>query len=469
MGPIAPTPPPPPTTPSVAGDDSHLIAYLGNWQNCPTTEQVTHYTHIVIAFAVSYTWSPSKNICSETCDISIPPVCNNAANPNLIQEWQAAGKKVILSFGGAGMGGSWAGDVNDCWEYCFGREEQVVSRLTEIVNDMGLDGVDIDYEYFYEDNQNGSGFTKGAEAQKFLKDITLGLKAELPHDSIVTHAPMDPDSMPGNAYYDILVEVADSLDFLMPQYYNGFTRPAIDGFDGTGSGSVSALEHYQNLVDNMFGGDATKVVFGFCISDCSGTGSNADGEQAKQVIVDLGDHYDCNGGAFFWVADDDNNGLWSSEINGVIQPKSGCSLGLEPSTAPPSSAPITSPSTNLPTTSLTTESPTPSPSIPPPTSSPTTSHEAPTTPVVNTQPPTTAPGDSCCPIGSTMLVPTNSCTQFFHCDGNGGIKGKPISCPDGLLFNIYGGYCDYSYNVPNCFDCPVPGNNRALLRGGNGK
>jgi len=65
----------------------------------------------------------------------------------LINDLRSQGKKVILSFGGAGMGGSWAGDVNDCWEYCFGREKQVVNRLVKIVGEMNLDGVDIDYEY----------------------------------------------------------------------------------------------------------------------------------------------------------------------------------------------------------------------------------------------------------------------------------------------------------------------------------
>ena len=77
------------------------------------------------------------------------------------------------------MRGSWAG----------GRETQVVTQLTEIVNGMGLDGVDIDYEYFYEDNQNGSGFKEGAEAQKLLADITVGLRNSLPEGSEITHAP----------------------------------------------------------------------------------------------------------------------------------------------------------------------------------------------------------------------------------------------------------------------------------------
>jgi hypothetical protein len=362
-----------PTSPTGTGDDSRLIAYLGNWQGCPSTEQIAQYTHIVIAFAVSYTWSASKNVCSQACDIATPPVCNNADHAELIQEWRAQGKKVILSFGGAGMGGSWSGDVNDCWEYCFGREAQVVSRLTEIVNAMGIDGVDIDYEYFYQDSQNGSGFSRGQEAQTFLKEVTTGLRASLHTGAEITHAPMDPDAMPGSAYYDVLVEVASSLDFLMPQYYNGFTRPALDGIDGTGAGTVSALSHYRNLVDNMFGGDATKVVFGFCISDCTGTSSTATAAQASKVMTDLNTQYGCNGGAFFWVINDDTGGQWSSSVRNVIRPYEGCSNSpttaispapaSTPTTAPPSLTPMTlaptlKPVMNAPTQGSVTATPT---------------------------------------------------------------------------------------------------------------
>jgi chitinase len=191
-------------------------SYLGNWQSCPSAQQLAQYTHVVIAFAKSYTWSSAKNICSTTCQIETPPICNSAPNPSLISDLQQAGKKVILSFGGAGMGGSWDG-VNDCWEYCFGRENQVVDRLVDIVAELGLDGVDLDYEYFYEDNQNGSGFTKGSEAVQFLTQVTSGLKQKLPTGAIVTHAPMDADMVPGTDYFTLLRGLSSSLDFLMPQ------------------------------------------------------------------------------------------------------------------------------------------------------------------------------------------------------------------------------------------------------------
>ena len=134
----------PPTPPVTSSGDSRLIAYMGNWGDCPSVQQLNEYTDIVLAFAVSYTWAQEKNICDPTCQIATPPVCGNAPNPQLINDLHAAGKKIILSFGGAGMGGSWASSNDDCWEYCFGREQQVVNRLVEIVDELNLDGVDID-------------------------------------------------------------------------------------------------------------------------------------------------------------------------------------------------------------------------------------------------------------------------------------------------------------------------------------
>lgn len=161
-----------------------MIAYLGNWHDCPSDEQIDQYTHIVIAFAVSYTWAADKNNCNAECEIYEPLTCGNEARPDLIKKWRDMGKKVILCFGGAGMGGSWAGDNNDCWDYCFGKEEYVVDRLTHLVKEMEIDGIDIDYEYFYDDNQGGSSFARGEEAQTFLRDITLGLRESLPDSTL---------------------------------------------------------------------------------------------------------------------------------------------------------------------------------------------------------------------------------------------------------------------------------------------
>ena len=343
--PTAPVPAPVPTM-TGSGSDSRMIAFLGNWQACPTDAQLEHYTHIMISFAVTYTWSASKNVCDASCNIGAPvPVCANQAHPDLVARWRAAGKKVVVSFGGAGMGGSWAGDVNDCWDYCFGKETHVVSQLTSIVSAQNFDGVDIDYEYFHEDG-GARGFTRGAEAQTFLREVTVGLKQQLPAGSLVTHAPMEPDVMPGRGYYNVMQATAGSIDFVMPQYYNANSRPALDGLAG-GSGRISAGDHFRTLVDNVFGGDATRVVFGFCIGDCSGTGSNANAAAGVRVMQELAVQHPCNGGAFFWVVKDDTNGDWSGTVGAVVEATRGCSSGGggTPPTPPVVPVPVPTPPT----------------------------------------------------------------------------------------------------------------------------
>mmetsp|Transcript_12391 Transcript_12391/g.35983 ORF Transcript_12391/g.35983 Transcript_12391/m.35983 type:complete len:880 (+) Transcript_12391:205-2844(+) len=295
-----------------------LVAFMGNWLPCPSIEQYQHYTHVMIAFAVSYRWRPGKNDCSSTCDIPMPPICGGPDSSTFVQDLQDAGKKVLVSFGGAGMGGSWPTSEDDCWEHCFGREDQVINQLVGIVQELNLDGVDIDYEYFYEDNQRDSGFDRGDEAQYFIKTVTQGLRARLPTEEgyLITHTPMDIDMQPDTAYFDILREIRDDVDFVMPQYYNGITRPALDGVTNSRGAYPSTLQHFTTIATEMLDGDATKILAGFCIGDCAETASNVNGAQAAKVMLDLAKELDsgCPGGVFFWVATDDLGGAWSSQV-----------------------------------------------------------------------------------------------------------------------------------------------------------
>ena len=68
----------------------------------------------------------------------------------------------------------------------------------------------------------------------------------------ITHAPMDTDLVPTNGhdskYFDILHERRADLDFLMLQFYNGYTRAGLDGFDGKESGSIKAAAAHQNFI-----------------------------------------------------------------------------------------------------------------------------------------------------------------------------------------------------------------------------
>ncbi len=151
---------------------------------------------------------------------------------------------------------------------------------------------------------------------------------------------MDSDLTITSPYYQLLKAQRDNLDFLMPQFYNGITRPVIDGFANAVTGSVSTASVYTNLANDLFNFEPEKVmycvynllhkflthgrhaqiystkfvcycsihiqvVFGFCISDCGASNSNANAVEAVAVLQELksynSNEFQCNGGAFFWV------------------------------------------------------------------------------------------------------------------------------------------------------------------------
>jgi len=328
------------------------------------------------------------------------------------------------------MGGSWDSDINDCWENCYGRESQVTNQLVKIVSDMGLDGVDLDFEY-----------DVTPKAVTFLNEVTTGLRNNLPAGSEITHAPMDPDIMPNKPYYEQVLKVTGhQLDFLMPQYYNGYTRPVIDGIGGTGSGSVSALSHYTTIVDNIFGGDPNRMVFGFCISDCGGTGSNANGLQASKIMTDLALTYPCNGGAYFWVAEHDTAGSWSSYVGSTINDLASTGCFHPPTTPQPTISPTPKP-IPAPTTPVT---PVPTPKI---TQAPTT---APRTSAPVRQP-NPDPSPMCCEPNENKLKAYNECTQYYTCSWGKVLPNLVGPLDNGALFDESFG----NWNWPSNFVCYV--------------
>lgn len=150
-----------------------------------------------------------------------------------------------------------------------------------------------------------------AKAQNFLSVLTSSLRQKLDEASAVTsktyelsHVPMDSDMVASSKYYKLLKAQHWNLDFLQVQFYNGITRPVLDGFGNSGSGQVSAASVYSNIANDLFPGQVDKVVFAYCLSACGGTNSNANGNQAVQVMKDIktyqnGQFY-CNGGGTFF-------------------------------------------------------------------------------------------------------------------------------------------------------------------------
>jgi hypothetical protein len=169
-------------------DDHRVVAFVANWEACPTPAQMAHWSHAVIAFAVTYTWTPNGNLCDPNCQIGPVAGCTGKSLAELVADLHAADVKVLLSFGGAGMGGLWegtCGQMQKCWDACVGHTAELVDSLTDLVVDNDLDGVDIDYEYCLHDPAHVG----------FVADLTTGLRAGLDAlpgpRRLVTHAPMD--------------------------------------------------------------------------------------------------------------------------------------------------------------------------------------------------------------------------------------------------------------------------------------
>ncbi len=309
---------------------NRLVTYVVNWSACPSTAQLAGVTHIQIAFATSYTGNGAN---PSTCTIGTNvPICGNSVNPSLVSAWQASGKKVLLSVGGY--------DMNPYWDACVSAgASSFVNQLVAIVKNQGFDGIDIDYEYD----------VSTSARQNFLSGITTGLRASLPSGSLVTHVPMDADLVPGQGYYSVLQGVASSLSYLNIQYYNSIVNTAADGFTGASSNACyggpcqSAISHYQNLVSNMFNGDATKLVFGFCLTECNSF--DVTGVQAAAILEDLTTHFPCNGGIFAWEAQEDTNGSFAAAVGSVIETSTGCSGPVPASVPTPVSAPVPAPVT----------------------------------------------------------------------------------------------------------------------------
>jgi hypothetical protein len=297
----------------------------------------------------------------------------------------------------------------------------------------------------------------------------------------------------------MLQSISHTLDFLMPQYYNGFTRSAVDGFHNSGMGRLATSVHSSAVLDMLFGGDATRIVFGFCISDCGGTESNANASQAAAVMTEVGESYNCNGGAFFWVAEHDFGGSWSSIVNTAIDKNRGCSgspvspvsvpaATESPNQAPtrssapvvslvtpaPTSGPTVAPmSTSAPVTPVPTNGPTfaPTPTravIPEPTSGPTfvptqaaatpvpteSQTSAPTLAPMTLKPeptlsPVTTPAKQCCPNGFSGWRAFDACTKFYQC-AYGQVVGVTHSCVEGMMFDASIQNCNWDFAVKKC-------------------
>lgn len=251
--------------PLTAGQAKKVVGYFEDWAANPSATVLRNYTHVNFAFIETS---------SNACTLSVP----SAAKITLVKQ---AGAKAIGSLGGASM--------DKYWAHCT--VDSLVTQIVSIVDRVGLDGVDIDYEV---DPPN----------QTFVIDLNNRLHAALP-GKLLTHAPENNLMVSGGPYWNILTKCT-GVSYISVQYYNDRPDPISNP-----SGSIA---HYQAIVKNIFGGDATKVVFGYCITDCPryNMGASAAADFTKQLIAAVGPTF---GGVMNWAINQgDMDGSWSRAV-----------------------------------------------------------------------------------------------------------------------------------------------------------
>jgi chitinase len=252
----------------VDAESRRLAMYWENWADYPKTD--ANYTHVIIAFWTSY---------NNNCQIGGIDASN-------VQKFKNDGKKVIGSFGG------W--DENKWWTYCTA--QNTANQLVALAKQLGLNGVDIDYE-------------ESPVNTQYLIDLTTYLNQSLPAGSVITHAPMqvwlDNSTSP---YWPVIQKVGSMIAWLNVQYYNNPPNPVTD--------PTTAITHYKNIVTGLFNGDATKVVFGFCIDECNRYNANA--STAQSVTQQLVSAFPTNfGGVMAWACNSDD-GSWSAAVHSAL-------------------------------------------------------------------------------------------------------------------------------------------------------
>ena len=270
-----------------------------------------------------------------------------ASNPKLISsavaqqmvELRKAGKKVILSFGGAGQGFAGAGyktfseNVKDTATAIAGF---VKAAKIEDGGTFRFDGIDIDWEdtdSFLPEAQRPA--QSNYDGRVFLISLTQQLRKLLPSPKYtISHAPQPPylstsgGHFPENitGYIDVLKSAKDDIDWLNVQYYNQ------GGYFAVPKNIITQYNEVIKDSANNYGGiSASKLVVGKPIVN-TGSGVLSLSVVTADVIAPLFATYEESfGGAFVWRYADDNksHGDWGDGLEEALKPKIFAATGLQ--------------------------------------------------------------------------------------------------------------------------------------------
>ena len=228
----------------------YIIYYNSNAS--PLTAVIdTPYTHVILSFITAVV--DDRNHLRLILPERLQPFWSDV--PRL----QAAGKKVMVSFGG--------GEFHaEDYAPLAGRESELASLLGNFVRTHKLDGIDIDFEAsdtFH--TVRAPGVING---RKFLAALTRELRHELPvNEFLLSHAPQPPflsRQWHDGPYLDVLESVGSLVDWIAVQYYGnpGFDNPSQSRVVGSAKSPFHTSYRGLTAVDGALHWPPHKIVVG---------------------------------------------------------------------------------------------------------------------------------------------------------------------------------------------------------------
>jgi chitinase len=231
-----------------------------------------------------------------------------------IQTLQAAGKNVLISVGGEVNNDdpTWTGWTSAKYATCAENVRRLAAQIVYWVENLGVNGVDIDFEDSGAFAEDGSGgFVAGYNGIQFLSDLTSKLYQNLPPGSVITHAPQIPywdvnyNSAP---YRQINEQAGQYIIWYNTQFYNN------SAYDSNDARKVS---WYLTAAEGI---PSTKLLMGVSIDpshDEGAIGPDDIDDMTQNVIMPLQAQVDL-GGVMTWQFANDNGGAWGIGISTAL-------------------------------------------------------------------------------------------------------------------------------------------------------
>lgn len=265
------------------------------------------YTHVIISFI---TLGP---LVDDRLTLVSPK--KMAGQWSVVARLRAAGKRVLISFGGGDMRA-------DDYRVALGREVELATRIVAFVKQWDLDGVDIDFEVTSAlEIPTPAGAFDGVA---FLTALTRALREQLPPDRyLISHTPQPPYLDPawhGGGYVKVLRQVGGAIDWIAVQYYDNPSFDTPPRRTVVGEGDRPFVTSYRGIVEGRAGfvWSSDKLVVGKPIYKADAeSGHLAPESVARTIVAPLRQRYgERFGGLMGWQFSTltEDHRYWNSEM-----------------------------------------------------------------------------------------------------------------------------------------------------------